>query len=98
MKTRLLKKFRYFYRYYYNSRTNKWMILSNDKWGFNLPAALSLSDTHAAILLAIEQFKGYKFTAKLQSRNALKNQKPAVPYQTDKSAFLVYDPILTGED
>ncbi len=90
MKTKLLRKFRYHYNYYYNFRNNTWMILSNHKWGHNITASLSLSDTHAAILLAIEQFKGFKFTAKLQSRNALKNHKPAVPYQTNKSAFLVY--------
>jgi len=66
------------------------MLLSHNKWGHNVPAGLSCSDLHTGILHAIEQFKGLQFTAKLQRKNALKNKKPAVPYQTDKSALLVY--------
>ncbi len=89
MKTKLLRKFRYHYHYYYNTQNNTWMLLSHNKWGHNVPAGLSCSDLHTGILHAIEQIKGYKFTAKLHSKNALKNKKTAVPYQTDKDAFLV---------
>ncbi len=53
-------------------------------------AGLSCAETHTVILHAIEQIKGYKFTAKLQSKNALKNHKTTVPYKTDKNVLLVY--------
>ena len=88
MKTKLLRKFRYHYHYYFNSANNTWMLLSNNKWGHNVPSGLSCADTHTGILHAIEQFKGLQFTAKLQRKNALKNKKTNSEYIRDNGLFL----------
>jgi hypothetical protein len=64
------------------------MLLSHNKWGHNVPAGLSCSDLHTGILHAIEQIKGYKLTAKLQSKNALKNKKTNTTYVRDNDLYL----------
>lgn len=88
MKTKLFRKFRYHYHYYYNHTDKKWMLLSRNKWGHNVPAGLSSTDIHTGILHAIEQIKGIKFTTKLQRKNALKNKKANTAYVRDNGLFL----------
>lgn len=88
MKTKLLRKFRLHYHYYFNSANNTWMLLSHNKWGHNVPAGLSCAETHTGILHAIEQIKGLPFTAKLQRKNALKNKKTNTEYVRDNGLFL----------
>jgi len=91
MRTKLLKKIRYHYHYYFNTSNNTWMLLSNNKWGHNVPAGLSCAETHTGILHAIEQFKGLRFTAKLQHKNASKNNKTNSEYIRNNDLFLMIE-------
>jgi len=64
------------------------MLLSNNKWGHNIPAGLSCAETHTGILHAIDQIKGLSFASKLQRKNASKNKKTNSEYIRDNDLFL----------